>query len=75
MKNNVPSNFVKYVCALNFFCATFYLNSSEFGMTCMIYAQKHFWKEHLYYMCSKFSCVRSSHHLQLRGNIDEEYGL
>ena len=42
-----PQSFLKTVCAYNFFCATFYLNSPEFGMTGMKYVQKAFWREHL----------------------------
>jgi len=64
---NVPSNF------LNFLCATFYQHSSIFRMPCMKCIQKHFLKE--IYVCSKFSCVCSSHDLcartctQISGNI------
>jgi len=71
---NVPSNFLKSVCAQHFFCAALYLNSSEFGMTCMKYVQKHIWKELLcvlqVFLCSLVSqsvCARTR--AQLRGNI------
>ena len=58
----------------NFFCATFYQDSSVFGTTCMKYVQKHFWKEHLYalkvFLCALISwlvCARTR--AQLTGNI------
>ena len=44
---NVTSNLLKSVCAQNFFCATFYLNSSEFGMRFMKYVLKHFWRANM----------------------------
>ena len=44
MMGNVTSNFLKSVFAQNLFCATFYLNSSECGMTCMKYVQNTFLK-------------------------------
>src|SRR6218665_1323365 len=37
-----PQIFLKSVCTQNFLCATFYLNSSEFGMSCKKYVQKAF---------------------------------
>src|SRR6218665_633756 len=39
---NVPSDFFKICVGIKF-----YRNSSQFGMTYMIYVRKHFWKEHL----------------------------
>src|SRR6218665_562326 len=71
---NVPSNFLKSVCAQNFLCATSYPNSS-IGLprtTCMKYKQK---KGKLN-VRSKIFSLRSSDNLcahtcaQLRGNID-----
>src|SRR6218665_2993528 len=44
---NVPSKFVKSVCAKNFLCATIYQHSYIFRMPCMKYVQKHFLKENL----------------------------
>src|SRR6218665_261853 len=71
----VLSNFSKSVCAYNFSCATFYKDSSEFGMTCMKYVQKPFCKKHLYalqvFLCALVSrpvCARTR--AQPRGNID-----
>jgi len=71
---HVPSNFLKSVCAENFFWTAFYLSSSEFGMMCMKYVQKRFWREYhmrapsfLLYVCPWPVCTRTSAHL--RGNI------
>ena len=44
---NVPSNFVKSVCAQNFLCATLYQHSSIYRTTCVKHVQKHFLKENL----------------------------
>src|SRR6218665_1954324 len=55
---NVPSNFSKSVCAENFFCATFFQDSSVYGTTCMKYVQNHFGKEHLYVL-QVFFCASS----------------
>src|SRR6218665_1408464 len=72
---NVSSNFLKSLCAQNFFCATFYLNSSKFGMTCMKYVEKHFWRKNLcvlqVFLCTLVSrpvCDHTCAHL--RGNIE-----
>jgi len=72
LEANVSSNFLKSVCTENFFCATFYQNSSEFAMTCMIYVHRHFLKENWcalqFFLCalvSQLVCVRT----QPRGNI------
>ena len=58
---NVPSNFLKSVCAQNFQCATFYQYrySSTFRTTCKICANPFFYRK--IYVHSKFTCVRSSH--------------
>src|SRR6218665_451178 len=37
-----PLIFLKSVCAKNFFCATFYLNSAEFRILCMKFVQNTF---------------------------------
>ena len=64
---NVPSNLLKSVCAENFFCATFYLNSSDCGMMCMKMWKKHFWRDHLcalqVFLCALISrpvCIRKA---------------
>ena len=43
------------------------MNSSEFGMMCMKYVQKHFWREHL--LALQFSCVGLSHDLCARAPV------
>ena len=58
---NVPSNFLKSVCEQSLLCATLYQHSSMFRTPCMKYVQTHFLKK--IYVCSKYSCVRSSHDL------------
>src|SRR6218665_3536026 len=75
LKNNVPSNFLKPVCASNFCCATFYQDSSVFGTACMKYVQKHFLEEHLcalqVSLCalvSRLVCVRAHAH-SLEGTL------
>src|SRR6218665_2158853 len=47
---NVPSNFLKPVCATKFLCATFYQHSSIYRTTRMIYVQKTFFKGE--FMCA-----------------------
>src|SRR6218665_3931464 len=71
---NVPSNFLKSVCAKNFLCETLCQHSSEFRTTYMKYVQKHFGKEHLWslqvflrVLIWRPVCVRTC--AQLRGNI------
>src|SRR6218665_12218 len=65
--SNVPSNFLKAVCAQNFLCATFtstYLYLERCISICfahMKYVQKVLLKK--IYVRSKFSCVHSSHDL------------
>jgi len=51
VSSNVPSNFLKSV------CATFYQDSSVFGTTCMKYVQKDVWKEHFMCAPSYFVCA------------------
>src|SRR6218665_530480 len=50
-----------------FFCATFYLNSSEFGMTCMKCVQKSTFGRNIY-VRSNFCFVSSSYDLCVRAN-------
>ena len=71
---NIPSNFLKSVCAQNFLCATFYQHSSIFRTPCRKYAQTHCLKENLcvlqvflYALISRPVCARTL--AQLRGNI------
>jgi len=40
----------------------------------MNYVRKHFWKEHLGYVRSKFSSVRSSHGLCARAHVQRLEG-
>ena len=74
LTGNVPSNFLKSVCAQNFPCATFYQHLYIFRITFMKYAQKHFLKENLcalhIFLCAHVSrpvCARTR--AQLRRNI------
>ena len=60
---SVPSDYLKSVCAKSFFCATFYLTSSEFGLTCMKYMEKNIFEGNIYVRSQVFLCVRSSHDL------------
>jgi len=75
VKSNVPSNFLKSMCAQSLLCALF--------TSTHLYLVRHVWNnmcksilKRKMYVCSKFSCVRSSHNLcartQLRRNIDQE---
>src|SRR6218665_1955922 len=66
-------SFLKPVRAYIFFCATVYLNSTEFAMTCMKCVQKQCWRVHLCvlqgFLCALVSqpvceCTRAQH----RGN-------
>ena|SRR6218665_3821071 len=70
--NNVPSNFLKSVCAQNFLCATFYQHSSTFRTTCTK-CVKNILKREIF-VRSKFLCVRSSHGLCARENTRRAEG-
>src|SRR6218665_1048919 len=66
IQSNVPSNFLKSVCTKNFFCATFYQDSSVYGKMCIKDVHeimcKHIF-ERKCFVRSKFSSVCSSHNL------------
>jgi len=66
---NVPSNFLKSVCAQNFLCATFYQHSSIFKTPCMKYVHLCLCALQIF-LCAFISRpVRALTRAQLRGNI------
>ena len=75
---NVPSNFLKSVCAQNFLCATFYQHSYYLERHALNNVQNKFFKENScalqVFLCALISrpvcaCTRA----QLRGNIGCDY--
>src|SRR6218665_1349267 len=71
---NVPSNFLKSLCAQHFLCTTFYQHSSIFRMPCLKYVQTHLLKGDLcalkVFLSALISRPVCTHtHAQLRGNI------
>jgi len=71
-QNNAPCNFLKSVCAYNFFCATstrthLYIGWCAYRMMRIKYVPKTYLKGH-FVVRSEFSCVRSSHDLCARAH-------